>query len=192
LVEQLGGGSGAVPAGDDQAILAELIAMSGDAVPALVRGLKFPAGFADKRALICQALGRIGSDAAAPALAATLRDPVIAVAAWACWALEGVRDEATLPALRRYQSRLLSLANAGRLPASVGPVDQLLAQVSRTRLLLGDESARQELVNLLLSHEAAARHAAIGALQQYYGDRRGYDPDAEPAERRRSALRWME
>ena len=76
LVSALGGGAGLIPAGDDEAIMRELVGMGEGAVPALVLGLKFPPGFAPKRVLICQALGRIGSVEAAPALAATLRDVV--------------------------------------------------------------------------------------------------------------------
>jgi hypothetical protein len=75
MVEALGGGSGTVPAGDDAKLKAELIAMGEDALPALVLGLKFPPGFDQKRALICEILGHIGSPEAAPALVATLRDP---------------------------------------------------------------------------------------------------------------------
>ena len=83
LVSQLAGGAGIVPAGDDPVIVDELVAMGVDAMPALVRGMKFPPGFAGKRARICEILGRIGHSDAAPALAAALRDPVIAVSACA-------------------------------------------------------------------------------------------------------------
>jgi HEAT repeat protein len=143
---------------------AELIAMGDDAVPALVLGLKFPPGFSVRRALICECLGSIGSTEAAPALAAVLRDPVLAVSAWACWALEQVRDPATLRALQRYQDRVLSLAAAGRIPAEVGPVDRLLMQAARSRLMLGDESARRDLEPLLLSDDQYTRAQTSDAL----------------------------
>src|SRR5206468_11471325 len=74
LVAALGGGTDTEPGGDDRAILEELVAYGDEAVPALVEGLTFPPGFSEKRALACQALGRIGSKEAAPFLAATLRD----------------------------------------------------------------------------------------------------------------------
>jgi HEAT repeat protein len=190
LVSALGGGAGLIPSGDDEELMRELMGMGEGAVPALVLGLKFPPGFAPKRALICQALGRIGSAQAAPALAATLRDPVLGVASWAAWALEGTGDPRTLPALRRYQSRLLSLAATDSIPGAAGPADGLLAQAARSRLLLGDDRARSDLVNLLLSDDLGARQTAISALSDKYGDRRGYTPDAPLPERRAAAARW--
>ena len=82
------------------------------AVPALVEGLTFPAGFAEKRALVCQALGRIGSRDAAPFLAGALRDPTPAVTEWACWALEGAGDPATVAQIRRYEYRVPALSRS--------------------------------------------------------------------------------
>ncbi len=192
LVEQLGGGTGLVPAGDDAKILAELIGMGERAVPALVLGLKFPSGFAEKRARVCDALGQIGSRNSVPALIATLRDPVVSVAAWACLALERPADPESVPALARYRDRILSLDAAGRLPPTAGSRDQLLAQASRTRLLAGDRRAAQELVDLLLSAEAGARRAAIDGLARKYGETRGYDAEGSDAERRAAAMRWAQ
>lgn len=176
----------------DSDIEQELLAMGKYAVPGLVRGLKYPPGFAEKRAAICRVLGQIGDPRAAPALAATLRDPVLSVAAWACWALEGLGDPATKVALVRYEQRLRTLMATERVPAEVGPADVLLAQVARSRLALGDESARHTLAALLLSESEDARRSAIEALAQKYGDERGYDPAAESAARRAAAVRWME
>ena len=190
LVEEIGGGTGLVLPGDDTKLLAELIGMGERAVPALVRGLKFPSGFAEKRARVCEALGQIGSRNAVPALVATLRDPVISVAAWACWALERPADPESAGALARYRDRLLSLAAAGRLPPTAGSLDQLLAQASRSRLAAGDRRAGQELVDLLLSADATARKTAIEGLVRKYGDARGYDPDASDAARRAAVERW--
>jgi HEAT repeat protein len=176
----------------DRDLEAELVAMGKYAVPGLVRGLKYPPGFAEKRAAVCRVLGQIGDRRAAPALAATLRDPVLSVAAWACWALEGLADPATKPALVRYEQRLRTLMAAGRVPPEAGPADVLLAQIARSRLALGDESARHTLAALLLSENEDARRSALEALAQKYGDDRGYDPAAEPAARRAAAVRWME
>jgi HEAT repeat protein len=193
LVEQVGGGTGQVPAGDDAKILPQLVALGEDAVPSLVLGLKFPAGFADKRVRLIEALGRIGSKDAAPALAATLRDPVVAVAAWACWALSTCGDAECLPALERWRDRVNSLAAAGRLPPEAGTREVLLAQGAATRLALGDERARGELADLLLAHEASARRTAIDALaRQNGGDPRGYDPDAAPETRAAAARAWRQ
>ena len=162
------------------------------AVGELVRGLKYPAGFAAKRALICRALGRIGDRRAAPALSATLRDPVVAVAAWSAWALEGLSDPATLPALARYEQRLRTLIARDAVPAGAGPGDRLLAQVARTRLAAGDASARHTLASSLLSDDEGTRQLAFDALRRKYGEDRGYDPAASPAERSQAAARWME
>ena len=47
LVSALGGGAGIVPAAaDDEAVILELVAMGQDALPSLLKGLKFPPGFA--------------------------------------------------------------------------------------------------------------------------------------------------
>jgi HEAT repeat protein len=190
LVAQIGGGDGQTPAGDDGAIEEQLVAMGEDAVPALLRGLKYPAGFAAKRALLCKVLGRIAGKEAAPALASALRDPVLGVAAWACWALERIADPATLPALRRYHAHLLSLRRDGAVPASAGHADALVAQSASARLHLGDEAVRSDLLLLLLSDDAGARRTAIDALAARYGERRGYDPDADAPARREAAARW--
>lgn len=192
LVSAMGGGAGIVPAAeDDEEVIRELVGMGQDALPALLRGLKFPPGFAAKRASILTALGRIGDGRAAPFVAQALRDPVLGVAAYAALSLESCGDEACLPALRQYTSRILSTAAAGQLPDSIPDPDPLLAQAARTRLLLGDPDAEQDLVNLLLSRNTAARHSAIDTLRRQYGDDRGFDPDAPAAERRKAAARWQ-
>jgi len=187
-VQALGGGTDTLPGGDDDALLAELVGMGADAVPALVEGLTFPPGFSAKRALVCQALGHIGSREAAPYLAATLRDPVPAVTEWACWALESCGDAESLSQLRDYENRVPALVGAERGTADA---DRLLARSARTRLMLGDERARDELVGLLLSPQAAARRNAIEALTEAFGEDRGYDPAAEPDARLEAAQRWQ-
>ena len=176
----------------DQDLEEELVSMGGYAVPALVRGLKFPPGFADKRAALCRILGRIGDPRGAPALAATLRDPVVSVAAWAAWALEPLADPATRPALVRYEQRLRTLMATGTLPSEAGPGDRLLAQAARTRLALGDDSARNTLASLLLSEDGLARELAFTALERRFEEDRGYDPEADVEARREAAARWME
>jgi len=137
---------------------------------------------------VCEALGEIGEKNAAPYLASALRDPVWSVSEWACWALEGTNDPTVLPALMRYESRVLTLRVD---PASENDCDRLLARVARTRLMLGDERARESLVALLLSREPKAREIAIGALERRYGDDRGYSLKADEAERREAVKRWM-
>lgn len=187
-VEMLGGGTDTRAGGDDAALLEELTGLGEDAVPALLEGLTFPHGFSEKRALVCQALGRIGGTEAAPYLGATLRDPVPTVTEWACWALESCGDAESLPQLREYENRVPALVGAER---GSGDADRLLARAARTRFLLGDDDARTELVGLLLSPDETARTIAIGALADMHGEDRGYDPAAEPEERLEAASRWQ-
>lgn len=189
-VEQLGGGTDTVAGGDDAALLQELTGLDADAVPALLEGLTFPVGFADKRALLCQALGHIGSKQAAPALLATLRDPVPTVTEWACWALETCGDTDCLAPLRAYADRVPALVGADRGADGETLTDRLLARAARTRLMLGEERARDELVGLLLSPNEDARTLAIGALRDHFGEDRGFDAKAPVAERLAAAQRW--
>ena len=193
LVTQLGGSDLFPPeSGRDQSIESELVAMNRYAVPGLIRGLKYPAGFGAKRALICRILGRLGDPRSAPVLVATLRDPVVSVAAWAAWALEGLGDPATLPALARYEQRLRRLIASNAVPAEAGAGDNLLAQVARSRMAAGDDGARHTLAALLLSESDYARQLAFEALRNRFGEDRGYDPSAPAAERRAAAARWMQ
>jgi predicted CXXCH cytochrome family protein len=193
IVSGLGGGDGIAPAvANDQKAIDELVGMREDAQLALWRGMKFPPGFASKRASLLTALGRIRDPMAAPFLCQALRDPVLGVAAYAAQALETSGDRDCLPALGRYQARVLSLATGGRLPAGI-QADPLLAQTARTRLLLGDGRARTDLVSMLFSDDEQARRLAIQTLQETSGgDARGYDPAAPAADRAKAATRWSD
>jgi Tfp pilus assembly protein PilF len=145
LVEELGGGTDVKSGGDDAALLDRLVAMQADAVAPLIQGLAFPAGFTRKRALVCEALGKIGDARAAPYLVRALRDPNLSVSAWACWALERTGDAASLPALRRYSRRLASFADGHPDAAGTESPEQLLARALRTRIALGDASAGPQI-----------------------------------------------
>jgi len=193
LIKELGGSDiGASTPDSDAAIEAELVGMGDLAVSELVRGLKYAPGFAVKRAALCRVLGQIRSPRSTPALVATLRDPVVSVTAWAAWALERAGDRDSIPPLQRYERRLTSLAAGAGIPREAGPLDRLIAQSARTRLLLGDDSARDVLVGLLLSEDATSRELAIGALQARFDEDRGYQPQAEIDERRAAAARWAQ
>jgi HEAT repeat protein len=193
LVTDIGGSDiAASTPDDDQAALNELVDLGADALPALLHGLKWAPGFADKRVFMCSALGQIGDRRAAPALCYTLRDPVIATAAWACWALERVGEPDALPALARYQQRLRAAALAQQIPEAAGTPEMLLLQAARARLKLGDESARPEVVAGLLSRDEKARQLALEALRKRYGDDRGFDPLAPEDERAAAVKRWLE
>lgn len=193
LVKRLGGGTGLIPAAEnDQDTIDRILAEGTDALPALVRGLKFPPGFAAKRASILAAMQRLGDRRAAPFVNAVLRDPVFGVAQWAAAALEQVGDEHCIPGLRRFEARVRQAAKAGALPKSIPTPDRLLATAGRTRLMLGDLDARVDLVTLLTSDDAGARRTAIDALADKFGERRGYDPDGSTTERLKAAGRWAE
>ncbi|MBK7644541.1 MAG: HEAT repeat domain-containing protein [Planctomycetes bacterium] len=193
LVTNLGGSDmGPSTSDDDQAALNELVDIHEDALPALMHGLKWAPGFADKRVLVCNALGQIGDERAAPALCYALRDPVLATAAWACWALERVGEKDAIPAITRYQQRLRAAAVAGQIPPNAGSPEMLLLQAARARLMLGDEHARSEVVAGLLSRDEGARQLALDALRKRYQDDKGYDPLAPEEERAAAVKRWLE
>ncbi len=154
-VETLGGGTDTHPGGDDEALLPDLVSQGAAAVPALLEGLTFPSGFVRKRALVCEALARIGDPRAAPALVGALRDPDLLVAGWACRALSTCGDAQCVPALRRWSRRLASLAS-GPQDRPVGPVDALLARAAWTRDRLGDPAAAAEAAALAADPAVAA------------------------------------
>jgi len=145
MVEALGGGTDTLPGGDDVALLRDLVAMGEAATPALVQALSFPPGWMDKRALACEALGRIGDPRAAPYLVRALRDPNLPVASWACWALSTTGDKAALPALHDWSRRLAALADTPQRGAGPEPLGLLLARAAWTRAQLGDETASTEI-----------------------------------------------
>jgi HEAT repeat protein len=192
-IEKLGGGAGLVPAAEnDQHTIDRIVAAGSDALPALVRGLKFPPGFAAKRASVLAAFQRVGDRRAAPFVLPILRDPVYGVAQWAAAALEQCGDAECLPGLRRFEARVRQAMSAGTLPKSIPHGDALVATSARTRLLLGDDTARADLTALLISPDRTARQTAILALEARFGDRRGYDPDAAAADRLRAAAAWSD
>ncbi|MBK7644778.1 MAG: HEAT repeat domain-containing protein [Planctomycetes bacterium] len=186
LVLALGEGSDTVAPGDNPRIFAELVQLGQQAVPALLDALTFPEGYWQKRQLACEALGRIGSKDAAPFVAGALRDQAVPVCEAACTALSSIGDPAALPQLREYERHVRGWRAD---PVRGQAVERLLAGAARTRLALGDASAHSQLVSALFSPDRAAREIAIEALAAS-GDRRGYDPDATPAERDAAAARW--
>ena len=74
MVKTLGGGAGLIPAAaDDEATINRILAYGGEALPALIRGLKYPPGFAAKRASILAAMQRLADKRAAAFALPTLR-----------------------------------------------------------------------------------------------------------------------
>jgi len=193
LVTDIGGNDmGGSTSDDDKAAVNELVDLGTDAIPALLHGLKWAPGFADKRLFMCSALGQIGDKRAAPALCYALRDPVIATSAWACWALERVGEPDAVPALMRYQQRLRAAAVARQIPEAAGTPEMLITQAACARLTLGDEFARPEVVAGLLSKDEVVRRLAFDSLRKHYKDDRGFDPLAPEEERAAAVKRWME
>jgi HEAT repeat protein len=191
IADQIGGSDGSLPPGDDVKLRARLIEIGADSVPGLsLFGLKYAPGFSEKRALICGVLGEIRDPSAVPTLVATLRDPVVAVAAWACDSLARIGDTAALPAIERYHHRLLSLASQGRIPESAGSSANLIAQAIAAQFALGDDRVATELIGMLLSEDPAACRTAFTALANAHPELH-YDPDASPEERREAVERWQ-
>jgi len=193
ITEQFGGSDGSVPAGDDVKLRERLLDIGPMAVPGLAMiGLKYPAGFSEKRAKICEVLGEIRHDDGVPALVSTLRDPVVAVAAWANLALSKIGDKSALPAVQRYHTRLLSLVQSGKWPEAAGSPEALVVQAASTRFTLGDARAEDDLVGFLLSENEFVRTTAEKALRDRYGLELEYDAKAARDERRAAVLAWQQ
>jgi HEAT repeat protein len=191
ITEQFGGSDGTVPPGDDVKLRERLMDIGPEAVPGLsLIGLKYPPGFSDKRALISDVLGNIRHPDAVPALISVLRDPVVGGAAWSCDALAKIGDKSALPAVERYQHRLLSLASSGRWPESAGSSASLIAQAAVARFKLGDPRAEADLLGYLLSDDEGARTVAFAAMRERYGLELEYDPKSSAAERRAAVEQW--
>ncbi len=192
ITESFGGSDGTVPAGDDVALRERLMEIGVSAVPGLATiGLKYPPGFSEKRARICEVLGELRHPDAVPALISALRDPVVAVAAWANQALAKIGDKTALPAVQRYHTRLLSLARSGRWPADAGSAEGLMAQAAGTRFALGDARAEDDLVGFLLSEDESVRATALQALRDRYGLEIEYEVGASRDDRRAAVEAWQ-
>jgi HEAT repeat protein len=192
IAEQIGGSDGTVPVGDDVRLRERLLDIGLPAVPGLATiGLKYPPGFSEKRAKICDVLGELRHPAAVPALITVLRDPVVNVAAWANQALAKIGDRDALPAVQRYHARLVSLWRSGAWPAGAGSAESLIAQAAATRFALGDARAEDELLGFLLSEDAPARAYSLAALQGRYGLEIDVAPDATREERRAAVEAWQ-
>lgn len=192
IAESYGGSDGSQPPADDAKLRERLLELGPVAIGGLTQiGLKFPPGFAQKRALICQVLGDIGDRNAVPALIATLRDPVVSVAAWACDSLAKIGDTSALPAVQRYHQRMLSLAARDGIPSSAGTPDSVIALAASAAYRLGDARVEPDLVGFLLSEDEFARATSVAALRTEYGAALEFDP-AAPREARRAAVeRWQ-
>ncbi len=190
LVREVGGNDvhGNDPAVTEKAI-ARLIEIGGPAVPAIVEGLKWPAGFADKRAGLLRVLCEVPDADALPAIQEALHDPVLAVASWALRAAEVLGDPHAIPEVRELESRLDTLAAVGRVPGSVGHPEDLRVAIGRTLQTLGDDGGTRLLLRLLFSGEATARFHAEQALRAAFETERAREPlVAEEVRARLAAL----
>ncbi len=69
-------------------------------------------------------------------------------------------------------------------------VERRIVAAAGARLVGGDDTARAVLVECLMSADRETRVVAITALEQRFGERRGYDPDAPHQDRDAAAARW--
>ncbi len=192
IAESYGGSDGSQPLADDAKLRDRILELGSAAVGGLSQiGLKFPPGFAQKRAQISQVLGEIGDRNAVPALIATLRDPVVSVAAWACESLAKISDASALPAVQRYHQRMLSLAARAGIPSSAGTSDAVIALAASAAYRLGDERMEPDLIGFLLSADESARATAVAALRTTYGSSLEFDAGASREERRAAVERWQ-
>jgi HEAT repeat protein len=177
LVRDLGGNDvqGSTPEKDEQ-MIARLTEIGSVATPQLAEALKWPPGFAEKRAGILRVLAANPDVDALPALIEASRDPVVSVALWAVSAIENLRDPNGLRAVQDFARRFEQLAVTRRVPSSVGHPDDVRALVARARVKLGDSVAAHELLALCLSHQPSARQAAEDALAEAFGTPSANEP----------------
>jgi HEAT repeat protein len=120
---------------------------------------------------------RVG-EPAYPTLLGMVLDPRKDVACAALAALGATRD-----------ARLVEPLNTLPWPAA-GPDVELALERARTLLRLGDWSMAPHLIGGLRDERLMTRALCIQALQEATGERFGYDPRAEVANRDESIGRW--
>ncbi|HKE02085.1 MAG TPA: HEAT repeat domain-containing protein [Planctomycetota bacterium] len=156
-----------------------LLEIGAPAIPQIVDGLKWPAGFADKRAALLRVVSeRPDVDALAACIEAS-RDPVFAVGLWAVRALEAIGDPHALAAVVAYEHRYESAVAAGREPSALGHPEDVRVALGRARLRLGDPEGARLMLRLLFSNERTARDAAEEILRAY--DKSWHEKPGAPA-----------
>ncbi|MEO6708774.1 MAG: HEAT repeat domain-containing protein, partial [Planctomycetota bacterium] len=161
----------------DEAIVGELKQRGAIATPMLVDGLKWPAGFTDKRAGLLRVLAESPDPDALAALIDAARDPVTAVALWAIEGLGTLRNPAGIEAVNQFEQRFEGLVANQRIPQGLGSADQVRALVARARARMGDSGGGEILLGLLWSRDPLARLTAEETLSAEYGTE---EPDEMP------------
>ncbi|MBL8693600.1 MAG: HEAT repeat domain-containing protein [Planctomycetes bacterium] len=159
-----------------QEAMAKLREIGPAAVPQIMEGLKWPAGFAEKRVGYIQLLMEMRDPDAVPALLEATSDPVVSVALWACAALEALGDPEATPWVKRVLQRVETLAPAGKLPPNVGHPEDVRANLGRALQALGDSEGTRLLLRLLYSGEATARASAEAALTARFATPSAHEP----------------
>ena len=136
---------------------------------------------ASVRARAAAALGRTAARAAAPDLLDRLDDPDEGVVVAAIIALSAVGDESAVRPLE------IRLANS-----SVSPRLRLAAAVALARLDPGHTDAVAHVMSVLESPDRFRRADVIVLLEEWQGDRFGYDPDVAPSEQKDVVAAWRE
>jgi hypothetical protein len=117
------------------------------------------------RKMAAYGLGARADHEAATALRAALADPEIDVGWNAALALARIGDRAAIPTLRSMLDRGLAPRREGENDRGTGAGELALNAVRALALLLPDQEAKAQLERAAASSDAAARDAALAALQ---------------------------
>ncbi|MFN0205329.1 MAG: HEAT repeat domain-containing protein [Planctomycetota bacterium] len=169
LVREMGGNDVHAPDAEetDKAIV-RLIEIGKNAVPIIVEGLKWPAGFVDKRVALLRVLCEVPDPDALPALINAANDPTLTTSLWAARALETLNDKHGAHVLAKLTKRFDEAAGANRLSGNLGHPEDVRVMLGRVRAKLGDGDGGRLLLRLLFSIEPASRAGAEAALRELY------------------------
>ena len=136
---------------------------SDQALPELRQALRDPDPGVRKMA--AYGLGALADHEAATALRAALSDTEVDVGWNAALALARISDPAAIPTLRAMLDRGLAAPRAGEIDRGTGAGELTLNAVRALALLLPEQEAKAQLERVAASGDAAARAAALAALQ---------------------------
>ncbi|MBI3819713.1 MAG: hypothetical protein HY286_13540 [Planctomycetes bacterium] len=150
--------------------ISRLIEIGRPAAPYVIDGLKWPAGFLDKRVAMLRVLEQFNDPDAVPAAIEATRDPALTTALWAARVLEVAGDPRGAKWIIRLNRRFDDTAAANKLPGNLGSPEEMRILLGRGRARLGDEDGARLLLRLLFSGEAGVRAGAEQALLELYGN----------------------
>lgn len=165
------GGNDMLPstAEDTEKAVVRLIEIGKLATPQVCDGLKWPAGFLDKRVALVRVLVELADPESVPALIDASRDPALTTSLWAARALDAVGDRRAARWLEILNRRFDEAAAANKLPGTLGHPEDMRVMLGRARARMGDADGARLLLRLLFSGEPTARAGAEQALQELYG-----------------------